>query len=151
MRDGIAGPSPSHFGHLQISIGSERQHLDDNRTFHNKKHRRFRHRINFCQTSSVFSDSLDLLDHSLLLDILALLPALLPVGFKFTSENCNINCQTASSISFSISVSNFKCLMQPPRLVWSLPPSGYILPRYPPVACWGGRFIFFQSVFWETP
>ena len=61
-------------GLLQISIGSERQHLDDNRTFHNQKHRRFRYRVNFCQTSSVFSDSLDLLDHSLLLDILALLP-----------------------------------------------------------------------------
>ena len=56
-------------GHLQISIGSERQHLDDNRTFHNQKHRRFRHRVNFCQTSSVFSDPLDLLDHPLLLDI----------------------------------------------------------------------------------
>ena len=47
--------------------------------------------------------------------------------------------------------SNFKCQCQPPRLVWSASPSGYDLPRYPPVMWWGGHFIFFQSVLWETP
>ena len=46
---------------------------------------------------------------------------------------------------------NFKCLWGPPRLVKSSSPSGYILPRSPPVAYWVGFFIFFQSVFWETP
>ena len=46
---------------------------------------------------------------------------------------------------------NFKSLCQPPRLVRSAFPSGYELPRYPPVTCWGERFIFFQSVFFETP
>ena len=46
---------------------------------------------------------------------------------------------------------NFKCLWGPPRLVRSSSPSGYILPRSPPVAYWVGFFIFFQSVFWETP
>ena len=46
---------------------------------------------------------------------------------------------------------NFKSLCQPPRLVRSAFPSGYELPRYPPVTCWGGRFIFFQSLTCETP
>ena len=48
-------------------------------------------------------------------------------------------------------LSNFKCQCQPPRLVWSASPSGYDLPRYPPVMWWGVHFIFFQSVLWETP
>ena len=47
--------------------------------------------------------------------------------------------------------SNFKCQCQPPRLVWSASPSGYDLPRYPPVMWWGVHLIFFQSVLWETP
>ena len=46
---------------------------------------------------------------------------------------------------------NFKSLCQPPRLVRSAFPSGYELPRYPPVTCWGERFIFFQSLTCETP
>ena len=46
---------------------------------------------------------------------------------------------------------NFKCLWRPPRLVRFSSPSGYILPRSPPVEYWVGFFIFFQSVFWETP
>ena len=52
---------------------------------------------------------------------------------------------------FWIFFQNFKCLCQPPRLVRSAFPSGFELPRYPPVACWGERFIFFQSViFWNS-
>ena len=36
-------------------------------------------------------------------------------------------------------------LPRPPRLVWSASPSGYDLPRYPPVMWWGGHFIFFSK------
>ena len=42
---------------------------------------------------------------------------------------------------------NFKCLWGPPRLVRSSSPSGYILPRSPPVAYWVGFFIFFKVSF----
>ena len=45
---------------------------------------------------------------------------------------------------------NLKCQKGPPRLVFLGPPSGYDLPRYPPVAWWGVRFYFLQSVLWET-
>ena len=45
---------------------------------------------------------------------------------------------------------NFKCQKGPPRLVFLGPPSGYHLTRYPPVAWWGVRFYFLQSVLWET-
>ena len=48
-------------------------------------------------------------------------------------------------------LSNFKCQKGPPRLLFLGPPSGYDLPRYPPVVWWGVRFFFLQSVLWETP
>ena len=48
-------------------------------------------------------------------------------------------------------LSNFKCQCRPPRLVWSVSPSGYDLSRYPPVTWWGEHFFFLQSVLWETP
>ena len=47
--------------------------------------------------------------------------------------------------------SNFKCRKGPPRLDFLGPPSGYDLPRYPPVAWWGVRFLILQSVLFETP
>ena len=46
---------------------------------------------------------------------------------------------------------NFKCRKGPPRLDFLGPPSGYDLPRYPPVAWWGVRFLILQSVLFETP
>ena len=46
---------------------------------------------------------------------------------------------------------NFKCRKGPPRLDFLGPPSGYDLPRYPPVAWWGVRFLILQSVIFETP
>ena len=39
-------------------------------------------------------------------------------------------------------LSNFKCQKEPPRLVFVGPPSGYDLPRYPPVAWWGVHLSF---------
>ena len=46
---------------------------------------------------------------------------------------------------------NFKCRKGPPRLDFLGPPSGYDLPRYPPVACWGVQFLILQSILFETP
>ena len=42
-------------------------------------------------------------------------------------------------------LSNFKCLVQPPRLVWSVPPSGYVLSS----SVLGWTFYFFFKVSFE--
>ena len=61
-----------------------------------------------------------------------------------------MDCYAAAAADSETIFLNFKCLGGPPRLVRSSSPSGYILPRSPPVAYWVGFFVFFQSVFWET-